>query len=177
MFDKTKYVIETSITERLRALRETYGVKDANGNLLGYIKEERLGINCWFEGMDGTRLGEIRVADGYEVYDAQNMLRGIIKREKPRGLFSKPSWLIEDHEGHLLAEAKEIGRFVAKYQILAPDGGVFAEINPIVRIPFLPGGSSPSFRIDVTRQGLDPILILSYAYVLVRQRKMMQTAS
>ena len=32
MFDKTQYIIE----QKLVAIRDTYGVKDVNGNLLGY---------------------------------------------------------------------------------------------------------------------------------------------
>jgi hypothetical protein len=90
MFDKTQYVIEPKITSSfLRfisplaslALRETYNIKDKNGNLLGYAKKKRLSFKpkFWFEGKDGTHHGEIRKNHGYEIYDAQNRLRATIK--------------------------------------------------------------------------------------------------
>lgn len=90
MFDKTQYIIEPKIASSfLRfisplaslALRETYNIKDKNGNLLGYAKKKRLSFKpkFWFEGKDGTRHGEIRANHGYEVYDAQNRLQATIK--------------------------------------------------------------------------------------------------
>lgn len=164
MFDKTQYVIEKGKIERLRALRGTYNVKDVNGNLLGYVKEQRLGPNAWFEGTDETRLGEIRATDhGIEVYDAQNRLRATIKREKPQGILSVPGWRIEDPEGLQLAEVKQSSKFFAEYQILAPDGGIIAQIH---RERGLRQLFRASYRIDISHQGFDPLLILSYAHVL-----------
>lgn len=80
MFVKTQYLIEEK-RSFVPGLRETYEVKDINGNLLGYVKKQRVGDNFWFEGTDGTRMGEIRYAGAhrYEVYDAQNQLRGTIR--------------------------------------------------------------------------------------------------
>jgi len=47
MFDQNKYVIE----QKLAALRDTYGVKDLNGNLLGYVKAKIviLGPKFWLK--------------------------------------------------------------------------------------------------------------------------------
>ena len=40
MFNQNKYTIE----QKLVALRDTYGVKDLNGNLLGYVKQK---LSAW----------------------------------------------------------------------------------------------------------------------------------
>ena len=87
MFDKTQYVIEMTMGSRLVPFsRDTYSVKDTHGNLLCYAKKQRLKLwsKFWFEGTDGTRMGEIRSSKkGDEVYDAQNQLQATIKK-KPR---------------------------------------------------------------------------------------------
>lgn len=68
----------------LEPVRDAYNVKDAYGNLLGYVKKQRLKSNFWFEGTDGTRMGEIRSSKkGYEVYDAQNQLRATLIQKQP----------------------------------------------------------------------------------------------
>ncbi len=72
-----------------------------------------------------------------------------------------PPWRIEAPEGRQLAEIKQSSKFLREYQILAPDRSIIAEIHPIIKIPILPGGKYPSYRIDILRQGLDPFLILS----------------
>jgi hypothetical protein len=85
MFDRTQYVIEMTLGGRLVPFsRDTYSVMDTHGNLLGYAKKQRLKLwpRFWFEGMDGTRTGEIRSSKkGYEVYDAQNHLQATIKQK------------------------------------------------------------------------------------------------
>jgi uncharacterized protein YxjI len=55
MFDQNKYIIE----QKLASLREIYGVKDSNGNLLGYVKAKIVGMapKFWFEDLNGTQLG------------------------------------------------------------------------------------------------------------------------
>lgn len=81
MFDRMQYAIEEK-TSYVPGRRETYEVKDISGNLLlGYVKKQRGRGNFWFEGTDGTRMGEIRYvgAHTYTVYDAQNQLRGTMR--------------------------------------------------------------------------------------------------
>jgi uncharacterized protein YxjI len=83
MFDKIQYVIEMTLRDRFVPFsRDTYSIRDKQGNLLGYAKKQRL--KFWFEGTDGTRMGEISSSKkGYEIYDAQNHLQATIK-QKPR---------------------------------------------------------------------------------------------
>lgn len=157
MFDKTQYVIE----KKLWTLRETYNVKDANGNLIGYVKSHILRPISWFEGTDGTRIGEIcSKRMKYEIYDAQKQPQAVI-RPASRKKWKSP-WLIEDPEGQQLAEIQQSSKFLREYQVLAPDGGVIAKIHPIIRAPFLPRGKTPSYRIQILRQDLDPLLILTF---------------
>jgi len=166
MFDKTQYVIE----QKLVALRDTYGVKDTNGNLLGYVKgQASLSVGplertkYWFEGTDGTRQGEIRrkaLGETYEVYDAKNQLHATIKLGgTSRFVFGTPEWRMEDPEGKQLARGK--GDLMGhNYQILAPDGSVIAQIHrkwATIR---------DSYCIDISRQDFDPLLVLSYAVVM-----------
>lgn len=82
MFDRRQYALEEK-TSLVPGFRETYEVKDISGSLLlGYAKKQRGRRNFWFEETDGTRTGEIRYvgAHTYEVYDAQNQLRGTMRQ-------------------------------------------------------------------------------------------------
>lgn len=159
MFNGAQYVIE----KKLVTVRNTYSIKDVNGNLLGYIKKQFLGsirAKFWFEGPDGTRQGEIRYgklgSGKYEVYDAQNQLRATV--EWAGGLRST-KWRMEDPQGQQLAIA-EGGIMGRNYQILAPDGSAIAQIyKKWISI-------KGSYCIDISHQGFDPFLILSYAVVI-----------
>lgn len=172
MFDHLQYIIEKSKLERLKSFRGVYDVKDAHGNRLGYVKQERLKGNFWFERTNGERMGEVKLeGNEYRVYDAEKQLRGIIERVKPRGwketLFGKPKWRIEDSGGQQIAEVKETGKFLrtrARYQILAPDGGLVGEIS--LKLSFAPGFRG--YRINISRQDLDTILTISYTIILAQ---------
>jgi uncharacterized protein YxjI len=131
ILDKTKFLIE----KRRLTPRPTYNVKDENGTLLGYYKAQMLKPDYWFEGIDGTRLGEVRsVGKRYEVYDTQNQLKATIRPAS--GQRWKSPWLIEDSEGRHLGEIKQTSRFLREYQILGQDGNAIAEIHPIINLPF-----------------------------------------
>jgi len=43
--------------------------------------------------------------------------------------YERPEWHVETPEGKRLAEIKQVGKFFAKYQVLAPDGDVIAHIH------------------------------------------------
>ena len=113
----------------------------------------------WFEGIDGTRLGEVRsVGSKYGVYDTQNQLKATVRPAS--GQRWKSPWLIEDLEGRQLGEIKQSSRFLREYRILGQHGKPIAEIHPVIKAPFLPGGKTPSYRIDILCKGLNPYLIL-----------------
>ena len=160
MFDRTQYVVEKKLLTVL-TLGETYDIKDVNGNLLGYIKRNS---KFWFEGMDGSRQGEIRdVGGAYEVYDARNQLRATVVLAGGLGLRSS-KWQMKDPQGQQLAIAE--GDFLGRnYRILAPDGSAIAQIHKKWA-----STSWQSYRIDISRQGFDPFLILSYVVVDISQQ-------
>ena len=174
MFDKTQYIIEENAIRRLIELRKTFTVKDTNGKLLGYVKWQRFKPNFWFEGTDGIRLSEVYTANyRFKVYDAQKRLRGALKIENPWKVISFPGWLIEDPEGLQLAKVElskpsEVAlvhgaHYRAEYQILSPEGEVFAQI---IMEQWFTGLFRGSYRITILRQDLDPLLVLSYVIVL-----------
>jgi uncharacterized protein YxjI len=163
VFDRTQYVVEKKLLTLL-GLGGTYSVKDVNGNLLGYIKMAWWKRKIRFEGMDRTRQGEIRYGNfTYKVYDAQNQLRATIERAGGLGLRSD-KWLMRDPQGQQLAIAEsDFLRF--NYRILAPDGSAVAQIHR----RFI--GRLSSYHIDISRQGFDPLLILSYVVALILQEE------
>jgi len=160
MLDKTQYIIE----QKLVAIRDTYGVKDVNGNLLGYVKAKMMsmGPKFWFEDNAGVHLGEIdgkviTIHNEYEIKDKDGQLKARIKK-KILKLFGS-EWWMEDPQGQQIAKAK--GDFTRHdYQILAPDGSTIAKIHKKwVSI-------RDSYCIDISRQDFDPLLILGYAVAM-----------
>ena len=90
----------------------------------------------WFEGIDGTRLGEVRSAGkGYRVYDTQNQLKATVRPAS--GQRWKSPWLIEDSEGRQLGEIKQSSRFLREYHVLGQDGKFIAMIHPIISLSLL----------------------------------------
>jgi len=63
-------------------------VKDRNGNLLAYAKEQivSFGPKFWFETPDGNRLGEVHgkvmaIRATFEIYDQQGKLLAAVKKK------------------------------------------------------------------------------------------------
>ena len=91
VFHKKHYIIEMKLGGAfLDPLSEVYNVKDANsGSILGYVKKQKLKLwpKFWFEGTDGTKMGEIHSSmTAYKFYDARKQLRATIieKQRSPR---------------------------------------------------------------------------------------------
>lgn len=62
MFNEIQCVIQEKLASRI-APTTTYSIKDADGHLLGYVKNRRLKLNFWVEGKC-IRKGELVVSDG-----------------------------------------------------------------------------------------------------------------
>jgi uncharacterized protein YxjI len=159
VFETTKYVIEKKL------VAPAYGVKDVNGNLLGYVKAKRASIGhvkFGFEDNAGAQLGEIdgkliSVHQEYEIKDKDGQLKARIKK-KALKLFGS-EWWMEDPEGQQLAKAE--GDFAGhNYQILASSGGVIAQIHKKWV------SMRDSYGIEILRQDFDPFLILSYTIAM-----------
>ncbi|MGD0644787.1 MAG: LURP-one-related family protein [Candidatus Bathyarchaeia archaeon] len=160
MFDQNKYIIE----QKLVALRDTYGVKDLNGNLLGYVKAKivSVGPKFWFEDTNGVQLGEIdgkivSIHNEYDVKDQSGQLKARIKKKILNFIGSE--WWMEDAQGQQIAKVK--GNYSEhEYQILAPDGSMIAQIHKkwvTIR---------DSYNIEITRPDFGPFLILSYVIAM-----------
>jgi len=160
MFNQNKYTIE----QKLVAVRDTYGVKDLNGNLLGYVKQKivSVGPKFWFEDTNGVQLGEIdgklvSIHDEYDVKDQSGQLKARIKKKILNLIGSE--WWMEDAQGQQIAKVK--GNYSEhEYQILAPDGSVIAQIHKkwvTIR---------DSYNIEITRTDFDAFLIISYVIAM-----------
>jgi uncharacterized protein YxjI len=160
MFNQNKYTIE----QKLVAVRDTYGVKDLNGNLLGYVKQKivSVGPKFWFEDTNGVQLGEVdgklvSIHDEYDVKDQSGQLKARIKKKILNLIGSE--WWMEDAQGQQIAKVK--GNYSEhEYQILAPDGSVIAQIHKkwvTIR---------DSYNIEITRSDFDAFLIISYVIAM-----------
>jgi len=160
LFDQNKYIIE----QKLVALRDTYGVKDLNGNLLGYVKAKivSFGPKFWFEDLNGVQLGEIdgkvvSIHNEYEVKDQNGQLKAKIKKKILKLIGSE--WWMEDAQGQQIAKVK--GNYTEHdYQILAPDGNFIAQIHKKwVSL-------RDSYNIEIMRPDFDHFLILSFVIAM-----------
>jgi len=160
MFDQNNYTIE----QKLVALRDTYGVKDLNGNLLGYVKAKILSVGAkfWFEDTNGVQLGEVdaklvSIHDEFDVKDQNGQLKARIKKKILKLIGSE--WWMEDAQGQEIAKAK--GNYMEHdYQIIALDGGIIAQIHKkwvTIR---------DSYNIEIIRPDFGPFLILSYVIAM-----------
>ena len=99
--------------------------------------------------------------DRYEVYDAQDRLLAIIRSLERT---APTEWLISNPRDQQLAVGRRSSGLFERdtYQILANDGSIIAEIyrkrDLLLR---------NSYNINITRQSLDPIIIISYAHIVM----------
>jgi len=159
VFSGREYIIE----QKIAALRDTFGIKDRNGNLLAYVKKKLVswGPQFYFETPDGSRLGEMRgkvltVRPTFEIYNPQGLV-AVVKKKVLKLLGSE--WWLEDPSG------KEIGRIKGnitehEFSIQSPSGSQIAQINKKwVSI-------RDSYNVEVLSQEIDPFVILAYAIAM-----------
>ncbi len=159
VFTGTQYIIEQKIV----ALRDTFGVKDRNGNLLAYVKKKLVswGPQFYFETPEGTRLGEMRgkvltIRPTFEIYDTQGLV-AVVKKKVLKLLGSE--WWLEDASG------TEVGRIKGNitehnFLIQSPSGSQVALIHKkwvSVR---------DSYGVEVLSKELDPYVIIAYAIAM-----------
>jgi uncharacterized protein YxjI len=159
VFKGTEYIIEQKIV----ALRDTFGVKDRNGNLLAYVKKKIVswGPQFYFETPDATRLGEMRgkvltIRPTFEIYDSQGLV-AVIKKKVLKLLGSE--WWLEDSSGREIARIK--GNITEhNFSMQSPSGSQIALIHKkwvSVR---------DSYGIEILSQDLDPYVIVAYAIAM-----------
>ncbi len=158
-FTGTQYIIEQKIV----AMRDTFGIKDRNGNLLAYAKRKIVswGPQFFFETPDGQRLGEMRgkvltIRPTFEMYDLQGLV-AVVKKKVLKLLGSE--WWLEDSSG------REIGRIKGNitehdFSIQSPSGMEIALIHKKwVSI-------RDSYGIEILSHELDPYVIVAYAIAM-----------
>ncbi len=159
MLENREFVMD----QRLLSVRNTYVVKNRNGEQLGFIKQEFLswGPHFWLEDNYGSHLGEIdgkiiTVHNEYEIKDKDSQTKARIKK-KILKLFGS-EWWMEDSDGHEIAR---IDGNIAHhtYNMVAPDKTTIAKVHlnwATVR---------DEYCIEMTKD-FDPLLVLSYAIAM-----------
>jgi uncharacterized protein YxjI len=159
-FAGTQFIVE----QKIMAMRDTFGIKDRNGNLLAYVKKKivSLGPNFWFESPDGARLGEVKgkilaVRPTFEIYDTQGQLLAVVKKKVLKFLGSE--WWLENASGQEVARIK--GNITEHdFTIQSPVGTALAQIHKkwvSVR---------DSYGVEILSSDLDPYTILAYAIAM-----------
>ena len=164
-FSTNAYIID----QKILAVRDTFGIKDRNGNLLAYVKQQLLsfGPKFWYEDTSGQRLGEIHgkvlaVRPTYEIYDSQGHMVAQVKKKIISMLGEK--WWMEDASGQEIAKMKG-NIWEHDYNIQDTSGQAIAQIHKkwvSVR---------DSYCIEIFNTSIDPYLILSYAISLDHTEK------
>ena len=159
-FTGTEYIVEQKIV----AMRDTFGIKDRNGNPLAYVKKKivSFGPKFWFEALDGTRLGEVdgkvlTVRPTFEIYDVQGKLLGVVKKKILKLLGSE--WWLEDPPGQEVARIK--GNITEHdFTIQSSSGATIAQIHK--KWVTIRG----SYCVEILGSGLDPYVILAYVIAM-----------
>jgi uncharacterized protein YxjI len=159
VFAGREYIIEQKIV----ALRDTFGIKNRNGDLLAYVKKRIVswGPQFFFQTPDGTSLGEMRgkvltVRPTFEIYDDQGLV-AVVKKKILKLLGSE--WWLEDGSGVEIARIK--GNITEhNFSIQSSSGSEIAQINKkwvTVR---------DSYGIEILSQELSPYVIIAYAIAM-----------
>ena len=159
MFSGNEYIIEQKIV----AMRDTFGIKDRNGNLLAYVKRKivSLGPQFWFETPDGTRLGEMHgkvltVRPTFEIYDPQGLV-AVVKKKVLKLLGSE--WWLEDNAGREIARIK--GNITEHdFTVQSPSGSQLAQVHKkwvSVR---------DSYGIEILAPDVAPYVIVAYVIAM-----------
>jgi uncharacterized protein YxjI len=159
VFSGTEYIIE----QKIAALRDTFGIKDRNGNLLAYVKRKivSLGPQFQFETSDGTRLGEMRgkvltVRPTFEIYDLQSLV-AVVKKKVLKLMGSE--WWLETPPGSEVARVK--GNITEhEFSIQSSSGTEIAQIHKKWV------SMRDTYGIEIFSNELDPYIIIAYAIAM-----------
>jgi uncharacterized protein YxjI len=159
VFSGSEYIIE----QKIAALRDTFGIKDRNGNLLAYVKKKIVswGPQFWFETPDGTRVGEMRgkvltVRPTFEIYDTQGLV-GVVKKKVMKLLGSE--WWLEDSSGNEIARIK--GNITEHdFSVRSSSGSEVAQVHKKwVNI-------RDSYGIEIVSEEISPYVIVAYVIAM-----------
>jgi len=128
-FRETDYIVD----QKILAIRDTFAIKNTSGNVLAYVKQQLVsfGPKFWFEGTDGSRLGEIHgkvlaIRPTFEIYNPQGQLKAVIKKKILQLIGSQ--WWMENASGQEIAKVH--GKILEHdYSVQSPDGSRIAQIH------------------------------------------------
>ena len=169
IFSRNRFIVQP----KLKDVKDTGGIMDADMNLLCYVKHghswkesgvmrEMKTTGIRLEGVDGALLGEIhenpelswvRVKRVWGIYDAKRELKGVVE-EKMK--FIGSHWVLKSPDGDELATIKG-NRKKHKYEVLTKDNQSIASCNPI---------NKDYYSVDIQRSDFDSFLVLNYIIVL-----------
>ncbi len=160
LFEQTEYVID----KKILALRDTFAVKNRQGDLLGYVKKKiiSMGPQFWLEDLDGQRLGEVHgriltIHHTYEILNFGGIRVGIVNKKIMKLLGTE--WWLESPPG------VEVARVHGN--ILNHD---YAMLNPsksaVVQVHKKWVSVRDSYCIEVMDTGFDRLLILGFAIAM-----------
>ena len=159
VFSGNEYIIE----QKIAALRDTFGIKDRNGQLLAYVKKKLVswGPQFYFEKPDGARFGEMRgkvltVRPTFEIYDQQGLV-AVVKKKVLKLLGSE--WWLENSSG------VEIGRIKGNitehdFSIQSPKGDQIAQVHKKW------ASIRDSYGVEIQSQEIDSYIILAYVIAM-----------
>lgn len=156
LLDQSEYIID----KKILALRDTFAVKNRQGELLGYVKKKivSLGPQFWFEDLNGQRLGEVHariltIRHTYEIFSTNNEKIGIVNKKIMKILGTE--WWLEAPPG---VEAGRVQGNILNhdYMILDP------QKNPIAQVHKKWVSIRDSYGIEVFVPGFDRLLILGF---------------
>jgi len=154
-----EYVIE----QKIAAMRETFGVKDRNGNLLAYVKKKlvRWGPQFDFETLGGAKFGEMRgkvlaVRPTFEIYDDQGLV-AVVKKKVLKLLRSE--WWLENANGTEIARIK--GNITAhEFSIQSPSGA------PVALIHKKWVSIRDAYGVEIQNEEIDPFVVIAYVIAM-----------
>jgi len=158
-FTGKEYIVE----QKIAAMRETFGVKDRNNNLLAYVKKKLVswGPQFDFETSSGTKFGEMRgkvvaVRPTFEIYDDQGLV-AVVKKKILKLLRSE--WWLENSTGTEIAKIK--GNITAhEFSIQSPSGA------PVALIHKKWVSIRDAYGIEIQNQEIDPFVIIAYVIAM-----------
>jgi uncharacterized protein YxjI len=161
MFENREFTID----QRLLSIRNTYVVKDRNGQQLGFVKQEFVswGPKFWFEDNAGVHLGEVdgkvmTIHHEYEIKDKNDQLKGKVKK-KILKLFGS-EWWMEDSAGQEVARIN--GNIVHHtYDIVTPD-----KKTTIAKVHLNWATIRDEYCIEIVKEDFDALLVLGYAIAM-----------
>ena len=155
---------EFIVDQKLLSVRNTYVIKNRQGDQLGFVKKEFLSIgpHFWFEDKSGVHLGEVfgRVMTFHHEYDIKDATGHVKARVKKKILkLLGTEWWMEDASGNKIAKIN--GNFVHHtYEMTAPDRTTIAKVH----LKWV--SVREEYCVEIVKPEFDPLLVLGYAIAM-----------